>query len=130
MEDEKLKDLLTKYQLLEPQRVSEWDLLSHAMRGCNTYDLVQITKVENIDIIIALYNYLFYPDATSLHDEVSINLIREACLESLHYKTKLVIKREPSIQYVTDNFEFKEHETFDVLFTLKQFKENISKLDK
>lgn len=130
MEDEKLKDLLAKYQLLEPQKISEWDLLYFCRSNCDSaYDLVQIKKEEDIDIIIALYDYLSLPDCNELHTEISKNLIRNTCLESLHYKTKLVIKRRPSIKYVTDNFELKEHEDFDVLFTLKEFKERISKLE-
>lgn len=123
MEDEKLKDLLSKYQLLEPQRISEWDLLYFCSSNNDSeYDLVQIKKEEDIDIIIALYDYLYLPHYKELHCEISKNLIRNTCLESLHYKTKLVILR--------NNAKYKfNNNTFDVLFTLKEFKERISKFE-
>ena len=123
MEDEKLKDLLFQYQLLEPQKISEWDLLYFCSSNDESaYDLVQIKKEEDIDIIIALYDYLYAPHCKELHSEISKNLIRNTCLESLHYKTKLVILRNNA------NYEFTNN-TFEVLFTLKEFKERISKLE-
>lgn len=123
MEDKKLKDLLSKYQLLEPQKISEWDLLYFCSSNNDSeYDLVQIKKEEDIDIIIALYDYLYAPNCKELHSEISKNLIRNDCLKSLHYKTKLVILRNNA------NYEFTNN-TFEILFTLKEFKERISKLE-
>lgn len=123
MEDEKLKDLLSKYQLLEPQKISEWDLAYFCCsNGDSEYDLVQIKKEEDIDIIIALYDYLYAPNYNELHNEITKKLIRNTCLESLHYKTKLVILRNNANYKFTNN-------TFEVLFTLKEFKERISKLE-
>lgn len=119
-EDAKLKDLITRYLSLTPDIVVDNVLfLSHGWDS-GILNLVQIKSVEDIELIIELYNYTHCKDYGKSPNYSQIERVRKICLDSLNNKTKIVIDR--------GKVDYKEFH-FYIYFTLREFKENLSRFE-
>lgn len=122
-EDAKLKDLITRYLSLEPLKISEYDFFQ---RGCEDiiYHLVQIKSNEDIELILELHNYIYYKNCGKFPSDFIQEIVLKTCFDSLGNKTKIVIEIEDISKLEKD-----EYFTFDILFTMKEFKEHLSKFE-
>lgn len=122
-DDKKLTLLMSKYLSLEPLKISEYDFFQ---RGCEDiiYHLVQIKSNEDIELILELHNYIYYKNCGEFPSNFYQEIVLKTCFDSLGNKTKIVIEIDDISKLEKD-----EYFIFDILFTMREFKEHLSKFE-